>query len=395
MKKDKHYETAPDDFTADREYGFFWYSGLWNVLRPILIFICSCLLVYGIATTVTSKVYSHWFAPVDEKDQTEIKFVVEQGDSLTRVANKLEQQKLVRSRSVFKYYADFQGFSQKIQSGEYLLKRTMSLQQIAENLTVGDGKPLVRDITIIPGWTVEDTAAYLLKEKVISSTDVFLQKCRSGKDFSAYYYVADVLKSKSASDRKYALEGYLAPDTYEIYTTADEDELIQKLLSQTEAVFKEPLHARAEEIGMTMDDVINLASMIEKEAKKNDFAKVSAVFHNRLSKKMPLGSDVTIKYVLGTKRMVLTSQDLKVQSMYNTYQYKGLPAGPICSPSQDAVMAALYPDEQFIREGILYFCSKDPDTGELHFSKSLKEHEQAVRIYAPLWDAFDKRHNIQ
>ena len=146
---------------------------------------------------------------------------------------------------------------------------------------------------------------------------------------------------------------------------------------------------------MTMDQVLTLASMIEKEAKTADFARVSGIFHNRLKQNMRLGSDVTIKYVTGTTRMALGGSDLQVDSPYNTYQRQGLPIGPICGPSPGAIQAALYPDEAFMAEGYLYFCSKDPDTGELYFSKTLEEHEQAVRVYAPLWEAYDKRTGAQ
>ena len=146
---------------------------------------------------------------------------------------------------------------------------------------------------------------------------------------------------------------------------------------------------------MTMDQVITLASMIEKEAKQADFARVSAVFHNRLRSGMTLGSDVTVKYATGTTRMSLTNSDLAVDSPYNTYRRAGLPLGPICNPSAQAIRAALYPDEDFVAQNYLYFCSKDPDTGELYFSRTLEEHEAAVRIYAPLWQAYDERTGAQ
>ena len=203
-----------------------------------------------------------------------------------------------------------------------------------------------------------------------------------------------MLASSNAASRVFALEGYLAPDTHEIYTTATADDVIRKLLSQTEAVFTEEYHNRADALGMTMDQVITLASMIEKEAKTADFAKVSAVFHNRLKKNMTLGSDVTVKYVSGVKRMALTDSDLQVNSPYNTYMVKGLPLGPICSPSAGAIRAALYPDEQYVQDEYLYFCSKDPNTGELHFSRTLQEHELAVSIYAPLWQAYDREKGL-
>ncbi|MCE5343162.1 MAG: endolytic transglycosylase MltG, partial [Eubacteriales bacterium] len=147
--------------------------------------------------------------------------------------------------------------------------------------------------------------------------------------------------------------------------------------------------------GMTMDQALTLASLIEKEAKTADFAKVSAVFHNRLKANMLLGSDVTIHYVTGVRRMSLRASDLAIESPYNTYLYKGLPLGPICNPSPDAIQAALYPDESFIAENYLYFCSKDPNTGELAFSKTLEEHNAAVAIYAPLWKQFDEERGLQ
>ena len=92
--------------------------------------------------------------------------------------------------------------------------------------------------------------------------------------------------------------------------------------------------------------------------------------------------------------MSLRNSDLAVDSPYNTYLYAGLPLGPICNPSAAAIQAALYPDQVFVAEGYLYFCSKDPDTGELHFSKTQAEHDRAVEIYAPLWKAYDQERGI-
>ncbi len=387
------------DYTAEslhkeRQYGLFWYSWLWTAARPILIGLCVFLVVAGVVMAAWNWVDRHYFAPVNAADQEPITFVVASGNSLTRVANNLEDAGLIRSRTVFKYFADFLGYGQKIQAGEYTVTRAMSMTEIMELLTTGDGNPITRTITIIPGWTVEDIAKYLKETGAIEDEAAFLSLCRTGQDYSAYYYIADVLATPNAASRLYALEGYLAPDTYEIYTSATPDSIIKKLLSQTEAVFKSEYHDRAEQLGMTMDQVITLASMIEKEAKTADFARVSAVFHNRLKQNMALGSDVTVKYASGVRRMALTSEDLQVNSLYNTYTYKGLPLGPICSPSAAAIHAALYPDEQFMAEGYLYFCSKDPGTGELQFSKTLEEHEAYVSIYAPLWQAYDQKNGL-
>ena len=395
MKRDKFRDYTHDTLIEEREYGLYWYSWLWNLVRPVLIFACALLLVIGLVSMAWGKISAVFIDPVDPKDTTPITFTVASGDSLTRVSNNLQNQNLIRNRSVFKYFADFMGFGQKIQAGEYTLSRSMTINQIADQLTSGDGRPIVRNITIIPGWNVENIADYLFKEGAISDRALFLEKCRAGSEFAAYYYIADVLSAPNAAQRKYALEGYLAPDTYEVYTDASMDDIIKKLLSQTESVYKEPLHTRGEEIGFSMDQVITLASLIEKEAKTGDFARVSAVFHGRLRRDMTLGSDVSIKYVTGTTRMALNREDLGVRSPYNTYLHQGLPPGPICSPSPMAIQAALYPDEQFLSEGYLYFCSKNPDSGELHFSKTLAEHEYAVSVYAPLWEAYDRRTNAQ
>ncbi len=392
-------KTPEKDYTheslrKEREYGLFWYSWLWHLLRPILLALCVIVVVTGVVMATVNWVDRNFFAPVDAQDQSYVTFEVASGNSLTRVANNLESQGLIRNRTVFKYYADFLGYGQKIQAGEYQVSKSMRMQDIMELLTTGDGNPITRNITIIPGWTIRDIADYLKAQGVIDNTEDFLAPCRTGQDYAAYYYIADVLKTDDVGSRLYALEGYLAPDTYEIYTNATVADIIKKLLSQTEAVFKSEYHDRAAELGMTMDEVITLASMIEKEAKTADFARVSAVFHNRLKSNMTLGSDVTIKYISGVKRMSLTNEDLQINSPYNSYQYKGLPPGPICSPSAGAIHAALYPDEQFITDQYLYFCSKDPDTGELHFSRTLEEHNIAVSIYAPLWQAYDKEQGL-
>ena len=400
MRKRRNYRPGPEDYSyerlrEEREYGLFWYNWLWNIVRPVLVFLCVAVITVGVLTVAWNYLDARFIAPTEPGNTAPVTFEVKSGNSLTRVANNLEAAGLVRNRSVFKYYADFLGFGQKIQSGVYQLNKSMTMREIAERLAAGDGTPLVRDITIIEGWTVENIAAYLAQEQAIPDADAFLSLCRGGETFSQYYYIADVLASPNASGRLYALEGYLAPNTYEIYTSATPEEIIKKLLSQTEAVFRESWHERAEELGMTMDQVITLASMVEKEAKKADFARVSAIFHNRLKAGMTLGSDVTVKYVTGTTRMSLKDSDLDVASPYNTYRNKGLPLGPICNPSPAAIEAALYPDADFTAQNYLYFCSKDPDTGELYFSKTLEEHEAAVRIYAPLWQAYDQRTGAQ
>ena len=377
-----------------RRYGFFWYDWIWKLLRPALVFLTSFVIVCGLVYTGWQKVDSMFFAPVDAEDTRTEAFEVASGSSLSSVSRQLEEAGLIHNHTVFKYMADFMGMGQKIQSGDYELSRSMSATEILDQLISGDGKPLTTRITIIPGWTIEDIAAYLVEQKILAKPDEFLALCRTGESYSGYYFIEEMMKTGDTGKRLYALEGYLSPNTYEIYTSSGADTIIKRLLSQTEAAYSLSYDERAQALGLTMDEVFTLASMIEKEAKKAEFAKVSAVFHNRLKQKMTLGSDVTIKYVSGSDKMVLGGSDLDVDSPYNTYKYKGLPIGPICNPSMDAVIAALYPDEQFLAQKYLYFCSTDPDSGSLHFSRTLEEHEAAVAMYRPLWEEYDKRRGL-
>lgn len=391
MKKRKDtYQSVRDE----REYGPYWYSLLWRVLRPLLILAGSALVVIGLISTIWSGVYDAYLAPPEESSQRQVGFTVESGQSLTRVASNLEAAGLIRNRTVFKYYCDFAGMGQKIQAGSYLLNPSMTMTEIADQLTRGDGNPIVRNITLIPGWTLEEFARKLASDGVLADSAQFLELCRTGTAFTDFYYVADVLGSGGASQRRYALEGYLSPNTYEVYVDATAEDIIRKLLSQTENVFSVAMQDLAAERGLTMDEVLTLASIIEKEAKEADFARVSAVFHNRLSQDMPLQSDVTIHYVTGQREMALDNDDLHIASPYNTYEYRGLPPGPICAPSEAAIRAALEPDAEYLAMGYLYFCAAEPESGRLEFSVTYEDHQRAVEKYAPLWREYDESRGV-
>ena len=393
-KKRPLHDAEERELIESRRYGFFWYDWIWRVLRPILVFVCSFVIICGLVYTGWQKVDEMFFAPTDSQNQEVVSFSVKSGSSLSAVSKNLEAAGLIHNHTVFKYMADFMGMGQKIQSGDYELTRAMSATEILDQLISGDGKPLTMKITIIPGWTVEDVANYLVEIKVLSSADEFLSLCKSGEAYNGYYFIEEVMKTGTVSRRKYALEGYLSPNTYEIYTSSSADTLIKRLLTQTEAAYLSGYDERAQELGLTMDEVFTLASMIEKEAKTSDFAKVSAVFHNRLKAGMTLGSDVTVKYVSGSQKMSLNDNDLAVDSPYNTYTHKGLPVGPICNPSMDAVVAALYPDEQYVAQKYLYFCSAEPESGKLVFSKTLEEHNKAVSYYRQYWEEYDKSRGL-
>ncbi len=395
----------------DREYGFYWYSWLWHLLRPVLVFLCSLIVVLGIVASGWQFVYSQFFMPVNPQDTIVREFVIEKGSSITTIGGNLFNQKLIRNKGIFKYIIQFQGLTSKIQYGSYPLSASMDVNQIVSVLTSGTATT-ERTITIIPGWTVEDIAAYLLKQGALPDTKEFLSLCNNADLFkNDFREVQDAVNSGTLSERKYALEGYLAPDTYRVYASSTAEALIRTLLKQTEAVTDGVFNTEPAtetvydeegnvidqvlyESKLTHDQTIILASLIEKEAsKKEDYARVSAVFHNRLNQGMRLDSDVTVAYPLGVKRMILSSEELSSVNGYNTYNRDGLPVGPICSPSKAALTAALYPDMEYIAEGYIYFCAGDPSKGEIVYAKTKEEQQDNVSKYRPLWEAYDKKNN--
>ena len=383
----------------EREYGFYWYSGLWKLIRPLLIFSIALVICAGIVVSGWNKIYEEFLMPVDPSDSTEVTFRIKYGTSVTKISSNLLDQGFIRNKGIFKILVMFQGVTNKISYGDYLLTRSMGPGEIIDVLTSGT-QTTERKITIIPGWTVENIADYFVRVGAIEAEDrdKFLALCDNAETFrSTSHQIQQAVDEGNVDSRRYALEGYLAPDTYRVLVDASPESLLKTLLSQTEIVLDSLYDASAAEdedaVGadLTQDEIIILASMIEKEAaQKDDFARVSAVFHNRLMQGMLLQSDPTTKYTDGATNMVLTSEQVNADTPYNTYVISGLPVGPICNPSKAAIEAALHPNQTFIDEGYLYFCSKDPNSGELHFSKTLAEHEAAVAEYRPLWEAFDE-----
>ena len=199
-KRDPNREYDHESLRDEREYGFYWYSGLWNILRPVLIVLASLLIVFGLASGVYAAVDEHFISPVDPADTQEYAFSVESGNSLTRVANNLEEQGLIKSRTFFKYYCDFAGLGQKIQAGDYLIKKSMDVFEIADLLTTGDGNPITTDITIIPGTTVEVIAESLKEKGIFDDTSEFLNICKTGEGVTDYYFICLLYTSDAADD---------------------------------------------------------------------------------------------------------------------------------------------------------------------------------------------------
>ena len=234
--------------------------------------------------------------------------------------------------------------------------------------------------------TIEAMASKLVDDGVLQSPDRFIQLCVTGEAFvKDHPFIADIPQDDSG-ERRYVLEGFLFPDTYEVYEDATEETIIDKMLTRFEQIFGNVYKARAEELGLSMYQVVILASTLEKEARLNDdFARVSAVFYNRIRRNMNLDSDATLEYVLHTGSLHLTDEQLATPSGYNTHINYGLPLGPISNPGDTALNAALYPNQEYISDQYLFFCLMDPDNGALIFAKTIEEHNANVAKYSPLW----------
>jgi len=360
---------------------------VWRVLRPVLVLAISLGLVFLLGSAFIRHIEQNYLAPVSA-DSTEVKEIeIKTGSSLSAIASLLYEEGIIRNKFVFQMYVDFNDKASGLQAGKYKLSPSMTMEQILNILSEGDGGRKVIKLTFTEGMTVEDIAAKLVSAGGFDNAkrDEFLKLCNDKEAFADNKYLKSVLETAQLDGRKYLLEGYLFPDTYEFYADASPKDVIDKLLKRFDAVFTMQYEARAAELGLTVDQVVTLASIIEWEALPKDYKKVSAVFHNRLDSDMRLDSCATLRYVTGLKKFVYTAEEQAIDSPYNTYKVTGLPIGPIANPGQKAIEAALYPDEDFMNQGYLYFCNKDPESGDLAFAKDLKEHEANVAMYSPLW----------
>ena len=392
----------------DREYGMYWYAWLWKIVRPVLIFLCSALMVIGIVKMGYDRVYNAFFAPVARDDAEVVNFQIDSGESVTRIGERLQEANLLRDSRVFKYLVQFRGLTNALSYGTFKLSPGMNAGEIITELTSGS-QTNERVITIVPGWTVEDIAQYLVGIGALEDSGEFLRLCNDVDRFvGSSYALRDAQNHGTLAGRKYALEGYLAPDTYRIFVSATAESIIRTLLNQHNKVVDSVFYADhseyyTDEAGvyhelekfnstLTMDQTVTLASMIEKEAAtREDYARVSAVFHNRLAQGMKLESDPTVTYLSGEHKLALSDEEIARQNAYNTYYVPALPAGPICNPSAAALEAAMLPDMEYIRDGYLYFCATEPNSGKLAFSVSKAEHEANVALYRPLWEEYDRQ----
>lgn len=363
----------------------------WRICRPFLIFVISAAVTFGVLSFAVNYALDKYILPVDMNDPTPITVVVENNSSASTIAKLLYEAGgegepgLISNKAVFKIYVDFVGKASKLKAGTYVLSRNMDISQIVDELCKGNPPKRTIRFTVPEGSTIIDIAKILEKAGVITDVEGFYELCKTGSEFKNYSFVENIPVNAEQS-RDYALEGYLFPDTYDVFEGSANTIIINKLLMRFLEVFSDDYIARAKELDMSMDDVVTLASIIEREAKPSDFKKVSAVFHNRLSSGDSLGSDAGLQYIYKQNKLILTQEQLENPSLYNTRLYKGLPLGPIANPGKAAIEAALYPDEEYMEDGYYYFCLKDKETGDMVYAKTLEEHEKNVEKYRDQWE---------
>ncbi|HEX6314315.1 MAG TPA: endolytic transglycosylase MltG [Gemmatimonadaceae bacterium] len=292
-------------------------------------------------------------------DKGNARVTVPSGASMRIAADSLESAGVIGSARLFSFYAKVTGQDRRIKPGMYILDRGASWNAVIDALVAGKG--IVFTVTIPEGWNLRT---------IVPNVSRIMKVPEEALD-SAVRDSALIRRLRIPTE---TLEGYLFPETYLLPEGTSALPIVRRLVNEFERRWKPEWNAQLEQLGMTRHQVITLASIIEKEARvASERPTISAVYHNRLKRGMPLQADPTVLYALGRHENRVLYRHLEVQSPYNTYRNPGLPPGPIASPGLASIEAALYPADV----PYLYFVAH-PD-GHHEFRTTLREHNEAVR----------------
>jgi UPF0755 protein len=290
-----------------------------------------------------------------------IEIEIPEGATFRQAVEIFSKEGLIKDKILFLFVGRMSGLDRKIRAGYYSIYGSVSPIDILKMLK--NGQIIEYEITIVEGDSLKEVAEKLSEKGVISIED--FMKLSSDKDFLDFYNIEAP-----------TFEGYLFPDTYKIPKGMEPDDVIGMMISRMREEYSDELQERASEIGFSERDVLTLASIIEKEAETDkERPIISAVYHNRLKRRIPLQADPTAIYGIKSFGEGITSRDLRRKTPYNTYMFKGLPKGPICSPGIKSSIATLYPADV----PYMYFVSNNDGTH--HFSVTAEEHEAAVKLY--------------
>jgi UPF0755 protein len=277
------------------------------------------------------------FLPKEKISSSKI-FSVEKGQGLFEIGKNLEKEKLIKSKIFFDFYVILIGKEKNLQAGKYFLSPSMNIPQIAQKIILGDIAKV--KITIPEGFTVKE--------------------------------IEERLGIKLPGEN---LEGYLFPDTYYFPIGVSGEEIVRTMRKNFEKKIS-PYKKEIEKSGRSLQEIITMASLLEKEVKTKEEKEIaSGILWKRLKAGIPLQVDATINYITGKKTTKISFEDLQIDSPYNTYKYKGLPPTPICNPGLESILAALYP-----KESEYWYYLSTPE-GKTLFFKTLEEHNLAKEKY--------------
>lgn len=291
--------------------------------------------------------------------------VIEKGSNLNDVVETLYENQIIPSKTVFRFAAFIYGAENDIKAGRYAIPNGLSYLDLLDLLKTG--VPAEQKLVTIPeGIWQPNLAGLLAREMGLDSAKIM--KLSGNKGFL-----------RSIGVRADNIEGYLLPETYYLFTSSSENEVLAKLKYEMDLLFEKPEYIKQMNVlGMTKHEVLTLASIIEGETNlDSEYKRISGVYHNRLKRGMKLQADPTIQFLIRNKKRHnrILYKDLEIDSPYNTYMYKGLPPGPINNPGKMAVEAALFPE----KHNYYYFVANGK--GGHKFSRTLNEHINNVNSY--------------
>lgn len=316
--------------------------------------------ITGLFIFVIFSLLFYTLTPLDNRNVTSI-VNIPKGTSFIQSVDILENAGLVKNKYMFYLLVISQNVHRHIRAGEYELSTSMSPMDILNKLVSGDIKSY--SVTIPEDFTVREISARLASFKLIDA-NIFMSLSSDSRFL------------RSLGIQSSSVEGYLYPDTYFLDRSMGAREIINMMVGRFRKSVTPEMRKRASELGMTLSEIVTLASIIGKESGYgSEKALISAVFHNRLKKGMRLQSDPTAVYNLDSFDGHVKRSHLKRVTPYNTYVINGLPPCPIGNPAIDSIRAALYPAPV----NYLYFVSNR--SGSHNFSSNLKDHNKAVLRY--------------
>ncbi len=351
----------------------------YRTARKPRVLLWSFLIAAGLVLVVAGGLLLYvWngLRPAREAD-TPVRITIEKGMKAQAVSELLEKNGLIRNSDIFNVWMKIKGEGSKFQAGVYELAPGMSREEIVAKFNAGEiVAPATFRITIPEGFTIPQIADRLAETGNVRKEE-FMQAVQNPDLWTGSEWTDQIPRD---SELRYALEGYLFPDTYEMKTGSTAADLINRMLSELDRKLDqlpEDWRETMEQRGLTLHQLLTIASLVEREVVVDkERSIVAGIIANRLSKKMPLQIDATIQYLLDKPKENLLEEDLKVKSPYNTYLNPGLPPGPIASPSFKSIEAALYPE----KTEYCYYVTKKDGSNEHLFAVTYKQHQQNIQI---------------